>query len=171
MCCEQFQSKAAMCSTITRSVGGAPGRPTAATSSGSASRKRAMLSAMLPLMAVLEQGGKFIQCVKHGVETTGLRAGPMRSRASSAIRVNGPPLPPGVVQMATGAWLDLALEEEEGCIPLDKHGNPNVLTRDVGTSEIAQGSSANSCLVQIERYAGVAPAVACFDPPPLIRKS
>ena len=77
----------------------------------------------------------------------------------------------GVVQMATGAWLDLALEEEEGCIPLDKHGNPNVLTRDVGTSEIAQGSSANSCLVQIERYAGVAPAVACFDPPPLIRKS
>ena len=27
---------------------------------------------------VLEQGGKFIQCVKHGVETTGLRAGPMR---------------------------------------------------------------------------------------------
>jgi 4-hydroxy-tetrahydrodipicolinate synthase len=29
-------------------------------------------------MAVLEQGGKFIQCIKHGVEVTGLRAGPMR---------------------------------------------------------------------------------------------
>ena len=35
-------------------------------------------SAMLPLMRVLEQGGKFIQCVKHGVETTGLASGPVR---------------------------------------------------------------------------------------------
>ncbi|MCE5974801.1 dihydrodipicolinate synthase family protein [Sinirhodobacter sp. WL0062] len=39
---------------------------------------RRIMSAMLPLMRVLEQGGKFIQCVKHGVETTGLYAGPMR---------------------------------------------------------------------------------------------
>ena len=39
---------------------------------------RRIMAAMLPLMAVLEQGGKFIQCVKHGVETTGLHAGPMR---------------------------------------------------------------------------------------------
>ena len=39
---------------------------------------RRIMSAMLPLMRVLEQGGKFIQCVKHGVEVSGLRAGPMR---------------------------------------------------------------------------------------------
>jgi 4-hydroxy-tetrahydrodipicolinate synthase len=39
---------------------------------------RRIMSAMLPLMRVLEQGGKFIQCVKHGVEATGLSAGPMR---------------------------------------------------------------------------------------------
>lgn len=39
---------------------------------------RRIMSAMLPLMRVLEQGGKFIQCVKHGVEITGLYAGPMR---------------------------------------------------------------------------------------------
>ncbi len=39
---------------------------------------RRIMTAMMPLMGVLEQGGKFIQCVKHGVETTGLRAGPMR---------------------------------------------------------------------------------------------
>jgi 4-hydroxy-tetrahydrodipicolinate synthase len=39
---------------------------------------RRIMSAMLPLMRVLEQGGKLIQCVKHGVETTGLRAGPPR---------------------------------------------------------------------------------------------
>jgi len=39
---------------------------------------RRIMSAMMPLMRVLEQGGKFIQCVKHGVETMGLKAGPMR---------------------------------------------------------------------------------------------
>lgn len=36
---------------------------------------RQIMSAMMPLMRVLEQGGKFIQCVKHGVELTGLRSG------------------------------------------------------------------------------------------------
>lgn len=45
---------------------------------GDFSTGRRIMSAMLPLMRVLEQGGKFIQCVKHGVEITGLRAGPMR---------------------------------------------------------------------------------------------
>lgn len=45
---------------------------------GDFSKGRRIMSAMLPLMRVLEQGGKFIQCVKHGVEVSGLRAGPMR---------------------------------------------------------------------------------------------
>lgn len=45
---------------------------------GDFSQGRQIMSAMLPLMGVLEQGGKFIQCVKHGVEVSGLRAGPMR---------------------------------------------------------------------------------------------
>ena len=45
---------------------------------GNFDKGRRIMSAMLPLMRVLEQGGKFIQCVKHGVEATGLRAGPMR---------------------------------------------------------------------------------------------
>ncbi|MDO5612265.1 MAG: dihydrodipicolinate synthase family protein [Paracoccus sp. (in: a-proteobacteria)] len=39
---------------------------------------RRIMSAMLPLMRVLEQGGKFIQCVKHGVEVSGVSAGPVR---------------------------------------------------------------------------------------------
>ncbi|MGN5477554.1 hypothetical protein ACTMU2_13695 [Cupriavidus basilensis] len=73
-----------------------------------------------------------------------------------------------MVQMATGAWLDLVFGDGDGP-PLDKHGNPNVLTRDVGTSEIAQGSTANSCLVQIERYAGVLPTTTCFEPPEIVR--
>lgn len=46
--------------------------------SGDFAKGRRIMSAMMPLMRVLEQGGKFIQCVKHGTEITGLRAGPMR---------------------------------------------------------------------------------------------
>ena len=37
---------------------------------------RRIMSAMVPLMRVLEQDGKFIQFIKHGVEMDGLRAGP-----------------------------------------------------------------------------------------------
>lgn len=37
------------------------------------------MSAMMPLMRVLEQGGKFIQAVKHGCEMAGQYAGPPRS--------------------------------------------------------------------------------------------
>jgi 4-hydroxy-tetrahydrodipicolinate synthase len=36
------------------------------------------MSAMLPLMRVLEQGGKFIQCVKHGMTAHNLSVGPPR---------------------------------------------------------------------------------------------
>nr|WP_142663964.1 dihydrodipicolinate synthase family protein [Paracoccus laeviglucosivorans] len=45
---------------------------------GDFAKGRRIMSAMMPLMRVLEQGGKFIQCVKHGVEVAGLYAGPMR---------------------------------------------------------------------------------------------
>lgn len=45
---------------------------------GDFSKGRRIMAAVMPLMGVLEQGGKFIQCVKHGVEVSGLRAGPMR---------------------------------------------------------------------------------------------
>ncbi|NSY40811.1 dihydrodipicolinate synthase family protein [Leisingera sp. ANG59] len=39
---------------------------------------RRIMSAMMPLMRVLEQGGKFIQCVKFGCEMMGNYAGPPR---------------------------------------------------------------------------------------------
>ena len=45
---------------------------------GNFAKGRRIMSAMMPLMRVLEQGGKFIQCIKHGVEVTGISAGPMR---------------------------------------------------------------------------------------------
>jgi len=45
---------------------------------GNFDKGRRIMSALMPLMRVLEQGGKFIQCIKYGVEMNGLRAGPPR---------------------------------------------------------------------------------------------
>lgn len=45
---------------------------------GDFNRGRRIMSAMLPLMRVLEQGGKFVQCIKHGVSLRGIDAGPPR---------------------------------------------------------------------------------------------
>ena len=45
---------------------------------GNFDKGRRIMSAMMPLMRVLEQGGKFVQCIKHGVEMDGRRAGPPR---------------------------------------------------------------------------------------------
>ena len=35
--------------------------------------------ALLPLMHVLEQGGKFVQTVKYGCELVGMKSGPPRA--------------------------------------------------------------------------------------------
>jgi len=45
---------------------------------GDFDKGRRIMSAMLPLMRVLEQGGKFIQCIKHGATMRGLSVGPPR---------------------------------------------------------------------------------------------
>jgi len=45
---------------------------------GDFARGRRIMSAMLPLMRTLEQGGKFLQCIKHGARFSGLPAGPVR---------------------------------------------------------------------------------------------
>lgn len=45
---------------------------------GDFTKGRAIMSAMLPLMRVLEQGGKFVQCIKHGLTMRGIDAGPPR---------------------------------------------------------------------------------------------
>lgn len=45
---------------------------------GNFDKGRRIMSAMMPLMRVLEQGGKFIQCIKHGCEMAGNYAGPPR---------------------------------------------------------------------------------------------
>ena len=46
---------------------------------GDFAKGRRIMSALLPLMHVLEQGGKFIQTIKHGVTMIGIDAGAMRA--------------------------------------------------------------------------------------------
>ena len=53
---------------------------------------------------------------------------------------------------------------------LDKHGNPNVLTLDKGTSQLGQGPNAQSALVEIERYEGQLPEISAFTPPQAVEK-
>ncbi|MDR6873479.1 biotin/methionine sulfoxide reductase [Bosea sp. BE125] len=73
----------------------------------------------------------------------------------------------GVVQLPTGAWYDPVDPEEDK--PLCVHGNPNVLTRDVGTSALAQGCTGQLTTVQVERFDGNLPPIQAYDPP--VRKA
>ena len=70
---------------------------------------------------------------------------------------------PGVAVMATGAWFDPSAAQGEP----ERHGNPNVLTLDIGTSPLAQATSAQTALVEIERWNAPAPPVRAFAPPEL----
>ena len=69
----------------------------------------------------------------------------------------------GVIQLPTGAWYDPADPEEEA--PLCVHGNPNVLTRDIGTSALAQGCTGQLTTVEVERFDGNLPPIQAYDPP------
>jgi biotin/methionine sulfoxide reductase len=70
----------------------------------------------------------------------------------------------GVVQLPTGAWYDP--DDPDDDIPLCVHGNPNVLTRDIGTSALAQGCTGQLTAVQVERFDGNLPPITAYDPPP-----
>ena len=74
----------------------------------------------------------------------------------------------GVVVLPTGAWYDPLDAGEEGT--LEKHGNPNVLTLDKGTSSLTQGCSAHTTLVQVELYEGTLPPVTAFEPPAFAKR-
>jgi biotin/methionine sulfoxide reductase len=75
-------------------------------------------------------------------------------------------LMPGVVQIATGAWYDPAEPGQPGS--LEKHGNPNVVTLDTGTSRLSQAPAAQTVLVEIEKWEAAPPAVSAFDLPVLM---
>ncbi|OBT15952.1 trimethylamine N-oxide reductase I catalytic subunit [Vibrio sp. UCD-FRSSP16_10] len=70
--------------------------------------------------------------------------------------------PEGVIRIEEGAWYG-PLNEKVGAI--DTYGDPNTLTQDIPSSQLAQATSANTCIVNIEKFKGEAPPVTAFGGP------
>lgn len=85
--------------------------------------------------------------------------------ACLAAAVLDPGVMPRVVVMATGAWFDPPASADAP----ERHGNPNVLTQDAGTSRLTQGASALSALVDVELWDGAVPPICAFTPPSIVR--
>ena len=68
-----------------------------------------------------------------------------RGACIAAARLTGA-LMPGLATLPTGAWF---------CVPgwgtnePEQNGNPNAVTHDIGTSSLAQGPTAQNCMVEI----------------------
>ena len=75
---------------------------------------------------------------------------------------------PGVILLPTGAWFDPL--DTKAKKPQEKHGNPNVLTLDKGTSRLGQGPISHTTLVDAERYDGPAPEVTAFAVPDIVNR-
>ncbi|WP_029112634.1 molybdopterin guanine dinucleotide-containing S/N-oxide reductase [Mycobacterium sp. URHB0044] len=77
-------------------------------------------------------------------------------------------LRPSVVQLSTGAWYDPQdpADPDTLCV----HGNPNVLTADIGTSSLAQGCTGAHVLVQVEKFTGELPPVRAHHPPAIVSR-
>ena len=70
-----------------------------------------------------------------------------------------------MAQLPTGAWFDPWIDAAGRALCI--HGNPNVLTRDLGTSSLAQGCTGQLTVIEIERYDEPLPRIRAFDPPNL----
>ncbi|WP_281222208.1 trimethylamine-N-oxide reductase TorA [Photobacterium sanguinicancri] len=70
--------------------------------------------------------------------------------------------PRGVIRIHEGAWYG-PVNEKVGA--LDTYGDPNTLTQDIGSSQLAQATSANTVIVEFEKFKGEAPPVTSFGGP------
>ncbi len=90
-----------------------------------------------------------------------------RGSCLAAVRVSDDVMP-GVVKLSTGAWFDPTQWRANGPGNLEKHGNPNVLTLDRGASSLSQGCIAQTCLVELEAYQGMAPEPTPYQLPAIV---
>ena len=68
----------------------------------------------------------------------------------------------GVVFLWTGAWYDPDYDSPKN---RDRHGNPNVLTHDLRTSRLSQGTAAHSTFVDIRSLDSDPPEIKVFTQP------
>lgn len=88
-----------------------------------------------------------------------------RGACLAALRLDAA-MRPDVVRLPTGAWFD-PVPDTDGRM-MCAHGNPNVLTRDVGTSSLGQGCTGQLTVVQVQRFTGVLPPITVYDPPTVV---
>jgi trimethylamine-N-oxide reductase (cytochrome c) len=70
---------------------------------------------------------------------------------------------PGVLRLQEGGWYDPAEPKTPGSVC--RYGDVNVLSPDVGTSRLAQGTSAASIMADVEKFSGPVPPVGVFSTP------
>ncbi len=75
---------------------------------------------------------------------------------------------PGVIRIHEGAWYSPQKGGKAGT--LCTYGDPNVLSADIATSQLAQGPSAHTVLVEVERYQPQAPDVTGFGGPDTVKE-
>ncbi|WP_227268452.1 molybdopterin guanine dinucleotide-containing S/N-oxide reductase [Roseobacter weihaiensis] len=110
-------------------------------------------------------------CLMNGADAAarGLKAGQTvrvfndRGACFAGLRISDD-IMPGVIQMATGAWYD---PDGKAC----RNGNPNVLTPDKGTSRLAQGPIAHTCLVEVEAAPENAARTQIYAPPRIVTRT
>jgi biotin/methionine sulfoxide reductase len=119
------------------------------------------------------QGREAITLNSRDAAARGIRAGDVvrvynaRGACLAGAKIDGG-VRPGVTVLPTGAWFDpLDLNNVD---TLEKHGNPNVLTLDKGTSRLTQGCSAHTTLVEVELFKGELPRITAFDPPTFVAR-
>lgn len=74
---------------------------------------------------------------------------------------------PGAINLSTGAWYDPV--EQDGRV-ICQHGNPNTVTRDVGSSKLGQGSTGQLCCVNVARWTGQVAPIRAYDPPVFLER-
>ena len=70
---------------------------------------------------------------------------------------------PGVIRVSEGGWYDPAEPGKPGS--LDRYGDVNVLTVDMGTSKLGQGNCGHTAVGNVEKYKGAAPKTSVFTAP------
>lgn len=71
---------------------------------------------------------------------------------------------PDCIALPTGAWFD---PQNIAGSTIEVHGNPNVLTVDIGASALSQGNVGHTTLVRVARWTGQSPIVSVLQAPPL----
>ena len=106
--------------------------------------------------------------VRRGIETGDVvELFNARGRCLAGARVTSD-IAEGTIFLWTGAWYDPDFDAPDN---RDRHGNPNVLTHDLRTSQFSQSPAAHSARVDVRKFVGTPPEVQAHEPPEFVPRS